>query len=108
MLWHWARRRHPEKLDKWIVDKYWHPEGNRKWVFSEGDKKLKLLSDTKIVRHTRLKLDMNPYVDKDYFIPRRIKQGIKKLKGLAKSDWEQAKKIRKPETETMTNNCCPI
>src|SRR5659263_555114 len=90
-----------------IADRYWHSEGNRKWVFSEGDKKLKLLSDTKIVRHTRLKLDMNPYLDKDYFIERKIKQGVKKLKSFAKSVWGKVKNVTKPETKTMTNNCCP-
>ncbi|WP_320408810.1 group II intron maturase-specific domain-containing protein [Candidatus Methanoperedens nitratireducens] len=104
MLWHWAKRRHPEKSNKWIADKYWHPEGHRKWMFSEGDKKLKLLSDIKIVRHTRLKLDMNPYIDENYFILRKIKQEIKKLKSLAKSVWGN---ITKPETKTITNNCCP-
>jgi RNA-directed DNA polymerase len=107
MLWHWAKRRHPEKSKKWIADKYWHSEGNRNWVYSEGDKKLKLLSDIKIVRHTKLKLAMNPYLDKDYFILRKIKQGVKKLKGLTKSVWGKVKKVTKPETETMTNNCCP-
>lgn len=107
MLWHWAKRRHPEKSNEWIADRYWHSEGNRNWVFSEGDKKLKLLSDTKIVRHTRLKLDMNPYLDKDYFIERKIKQGIKKLKSFAKSVWGKVKNVTKPETKTMTNNCCP-
>ncbi len=73
-------------------------------MFSEGDKKLKLLSDIKIVRHTRLKLDMNPYIDENYFILRKIKQEIKKLKSLAKSVWGN---ITKPETKTITNNCCP-
>jgi len=108
MLWHWAKRRHPEKSNKWIADRYWHSEGNRNWVFSEGDKKLKLLSHIKIVRNTRLKLDMNPYLDKDYFNLRKIKQGVKKLKSLAKSVGDKVKNVTKPETETMTNNCCPI
>jgi len=108
MLWHWAKRRHPEKSNKWTADRYWHSEGNRNWVFSEGDKKLKLLSDIKIVRHMRLKLDMNPYLDKEYFILRRIKQGAKKLNRLAISVWAKVKNVAKPETETMTNNnCCP-
>jgi RNA-directed DNA polymerase len=107
MLWHWAKRRHPEKSNKWIADRYWHSEGNRNWVFSEGDKNLKLLSDTKIVRHMKLKLDMNPYLDKDYFISRKIKQGVKKLKSLAKSTWGKINNMTKPETVTMTNNCCP-
>jgi RNA-directed DNA polymerase len=107
MLWHWAKRRHPEKSNEWIAERYWHSEGNRNWVFSEGDKKLKLLSDTRIVRHMRLKLDMNPYLNKDYFISRKIKKGVKKLKGLAKSAWGKVKNVIKPETKTMTNNCCP-
>jgi RNA-directed DNA polymerase len=76
-------------------------------VFSEGDKQLNLLSETKTVRYMRLKLDMNPYLDKDYFICRKVKQGIKKLKGLAKSVWGKVKNATKPETKTMTNNCCP-
>ncbi len=107
MLWHWAKRRHPDKSKHWIAGRYWHSDGNRNWVFSEGDKQLKLLSDTKIVRHIRLKLDMNPYFDKDYFISRKIKQGVKKLTGIAKNGWDKAKKICKHENETMTNNCCP-
>jgi len=107
MLWRWAKRRHPEKSSKWIADRYWYSEGNRNWVFSEGDKKLKLLSDTKIVRHTKLKLGMNPYLDKDYFISRKIKQGVKKIISLAKSVWGKVNNVTKPETVTMTNNCCP-
>jgi RNA-directed DNA polymerase len=33
-LWKWARRRHPKKNKHWIADRYFHQEGNRKWVFS--------------------------------------------------------------------------
>jgi len=73
MLWHWAKRRHPDKSRHWIANKYWHSDGKRKWIFSEGNKQLNLLSDKKIVRHTKLKLDMNPHLDKDYFILRKIK-----------------------------------
>jgi RNA-directed DNA polymerase len=108
MLWHWAERRHPDKQKNWIADRYWHSEGNRNWVFSEGDKKLNLLSDTKIVRHTKLKLDMNPYLDNDYFVLRKIKQKAKKLKDTTMKIWDKVKKICIPETVTMTNSCCPI
>jgi RNA-directed DNA polymerase len=85
MLWHWAKRRHPNKSKHWIADKYWHSDGNRNWVFSEGGKLLNFLSDTKVIRHTRLKLDMNPYLDGDYFVLRKVKQGVKKLKGIVES-----------------------
>jgi RNA-directed DNA polymerase len=107
MLWHWAKRRHPEKSKHWIADKYWHSVGRRKWVFSDGTKQLRFLSDTKIVRHIKLKLDMNPHLDKDYFISRKVKLGIKKLTTIAKKVCDEVKNICKPETMTMTNNCCP-
>ncbi|MCD4766783.1 MAG: group II intron reverse transcriptase/maturase, partial [Methanosarcinales archaeon] len=79
MLWHWAKRRHKSKhkSKRWIVNKYWHNVGNRNWVFAEGNKELKLLSDTKIVRHTKLKIGMNPYLDNDYFVLRKSKQRFK-------------------------------
>jgi len=107
MLWHWAKRRYPEKSKHWIVDKYWQNKGNRKWVFSTDKNELKHLSDTKIVRHTQLRLEMNPYLDKDYFVLRKLKRGVKKIKGFAKSVWDKAKNLNKPEAEIMINNCCP-
>jgi len=79
MLWRWAERRHPEnKAKKWIIKRHWHKEGTRKWVFSAEGKNLKCFSDTKIVRHTCLKLSMNPYQDKGYFEARRIRLRIRK------------------------------
>ncbi len=107
MLWHWAKRRHPNKPKQWIANKYWHTFGNRSWVFSKGNKQLKFLSDTKIGRHTKLKLDMNPYLNKDYFVLRKLKLGFKKLTGMTNKMRDKAMEI-KPKTETMTNNCCPI
>jgi RNA-directed DNA polymerase len=94
MLWHWAKRRHPEKSKQWIADKYWLSAGKREWVFSDGTKQLSFLSDTKIVRHIKLKLDMNPHLNKDYF-------------ALRKSKFDELKNNCKPEIMTMTNNCCP-
>ena len=107
MLWHWAKRRHPEKSKYWIVDKYWQTKRNRNWVFCTDKNELKLLSDTKIVRHTQLRPEMNPYLDKDYFVLRKLRQSTKKLKGFAKRVWDKAKNLNKPETETMISNCCP-
>jgi hypothetical protein len=66
----------------------------RKWGFSDGTKQLSFLSDTKIVRHIKLKLDMNPHLNKDYF-------------ALRKSKFDELKNNCKPEIMTMTNNCCP-
>ncbi|HEY9246740.1 MAG TPA: reverse transcriptase domain-containing protein, partial [Candidatus Methanoperedens sp.] len=108
MLWHWAKRRHPDKSKHWIANRYWHSDGKRKWIFSEGNKQLNLLSDTKIVRHTKLKLDMNTHLDKDYFTLRKIKLGVKKLTCMTNKVRDKTMNIYKPKTETMTNNCCPI
>ena len=73
MLWAWAKRRHPDKSKTWIVKRYWHEIGSRKWVFSTGTNNLKLFSDTKIVRHPNVKLDKNPYLDMEYFDLRKAK-----------------------------------
>src|SRR3990170_935575 len=108
MLWHWAKRRHNGKSKNWIAGKYWHTVGHRNWVFSIDNKQLKYLYDTKIVRHTSLKLDKNPYLDTGYFVSRKLKQGIEKLTDVQKKVLNKISKICKPITETMTNNCCPI
>jgi len=93
MLWKWAKRRHPKKSRTWIAKRYWHSEGTRNWVFSTKKNKLKLFSDTKIVRHTCLKLDRNPYLDKEYFDVRRYKLRARK-------------KANKPKTSGVeVNNC---
>jgi RNA-directed DNA polymerase len=108
MLWHWAMRRHTKKSKQWTADKYWHKVGNRNWVFSTKNKQLKLLSDTKIVRHIPLKLDKNPYLDTEYFVLRKWKQRIKKLTSKTNEVLNNVNKICKPNIVTMTNNCCPI
>jgi RNA-directed DNA polymerase len=72
LLWSWACRRHPNKGLRWIKARYWKTEGNRHWVFKDKLTLLKM-ADTKIVRHVPLKLDMNPYIDRDYFYFRRLR-----------------------------------
>jgi hypothetical protein len=51
---------------------------------------------------------MNPYIDKDYFVLRKLKQKARKLTEMANKIWDKAKEIYIPATETITNNCCPI
>ncbi len=91
ILWHWAKRKHPNKPKQWIISKYWHSSGKRNWIFSEGNKRLNFLSNTRIVRHTKLKLDMNPHLDKEYFILRKIKLGVKKLTCMTERVWDKNK-----------------
>nr|QNO50074.1 hypothetical protein NEPELPOK_00025 [Methanosarcinales archaeon ANME-2c ERB4] len=91
MLWKWAKRRHPDKSGTWVARKYWHSVGSRNWVFSTKNNRLKLFSDTKIVRHTGLKLDKNPYLDSEYFKLRKLRQKAMKLTDWYKTRWDKLK-----------------
>jgi RNA-directed DNA polymerase len=68
-IWKWACRRHNNKSRKWIKDRYFHVINTRKWVFATKTKttitRLKIASDTKIIRHTKIRGDANPY-DKEW------------------------------------------
>ena len=74
MLWSWAKRRHPNKSNPWVMKKYWQRVGTRKWVFTNGNITLINSFDTPVVRHIALKLDKNPFTDKAYFETRRQSQ----------------------------------
>jgi RNA-directed DNA polymerase len=71
ITWRWGKRRHPNKGYKWIFNKYWIPEGSRKWVFQTKETKLLQFSDFQIRRHLLPKLDANPYLDRSYFLTRK-------------------------------------
>jgi len=88
ILWKWAKRRHPKKSKGWIARKYWHSDGNRKWIFSTETTKLKLFSSTGIVRQPYLKLDVNPFLNPEYFEKRKYRQGVRKLAGKFKEIWK--------------------
>ncbi len=57
--WMWANRRHNNKGRRWIKDKYFKKDGTRNWVFKTEVKSktytLNKHSDTKIVRHVKVK-----------------------------------------------------
>lgn len=87
MLWRWAKRRHPKKNRKWITANYWHSKGFRQWMFSSGGIELLRLGDVPIVRHTKIRMDVNPYLDTEYFARRKFRQGMKRLSGRFKKIW---------------------
>ncbi len=64
-LWQWCCRRHPKKGKKWIKNRYFHSIETRNWVFAaktdKGLVKLKRASDTKILRHVKIRKEANPY-----------------------------------------------
>jgi RNA-directed DNA polymerase len=91
MLWMWAVKRHPNKGKRWVKDRYWKTEGTRHWVFQGERKRLRKMSDLKIVRHVSLKLNKNPYIDRGYFDKRKLMLEANKLTGRAKRIWNQQK-----------------
>ena len=81
LLWKWARKRHGNKGRHWISRRYWKTEGNKHWVFKDTLTLLRFC-DTKIRRHIRLKLEMNPYLDTDYFRRRKYRLLVNRTMGL--------------------------
>ena len=79
-LWRWCRRRHPKKNAHWVADRYFVREGTRGWIFQASQHVVKgrirrlplpedgrryptlfRMSDTKIVRHIKIRQDAHPY-----------------------------------------------
>ena len=87
LLWRWAKRRHPHKGRWWVSTKYWHRKGNRNWVFRTENKELLRVDHISIVRHTRVRMDANPYLDHEYFAKRKVEHGMKRLSGRFKQIW---------------------
>lgn len=73
LLQRWAKHRHPNKNKWWRLNRYWHAKDIRRWVFSTNDIELINLKQIKIVRHLKLKIYKNPFIDKEYFDKRKIR-----------------------------------
>jgi RNA-directed DNA polymerase len=80
-LWKWARHRHPGKSPKWIMKRYWKTVGNKHYVFMDT-LTLRKMCDKKIIRHIPLKLDKNPYIDREYFQKRQYRLLVNRILGL--------------------------
>lgn len=73
LLHYWAKHRHPNKSKWWRLNKYWHEKNGKPWVFMTEEYSLINLRRIKIVRHPKLQILKTPFLDKEYFILRRIK-----------------------------------
>lgn len=69
-LWQWARRRHPQKSNGWVKQKYFCTHQGRQWVFfgkgesrksGEGEAYLYTMGRTPIRRHVKIRGQANPY-----------------------------------------------
>ena len=101
-LWRWARRRHPYKSCGWVRRKYFRTQGHRHGVFAtktqgyNGQPRTLTLisaSDTRIVRHVRVKSDANPFDPAwdSYFAHRQGVRMLERLQGRSfpKRLWQQ-------------------
>jgi len=69
MLWHWAVRRHPNKGQVWIRQRYFQTWGDNHWAFTGvvpgdgGTRTLRLVkaSRTRVYRHIKVRNAANPY-----------------------------------------------
>jgi RNA-directed DNA polymerase len=81
LLWKWVRRKHGNKGRWRISRRYWKTEGNKYWVFKDTLTLLRFC-DTKVRRHIPLKLELNPYIDTDYFRRRKYRLLVNRKLGL--------------------------
>jgi len=93
MLWRWAKRRHPHKGKGWRKARYWHRKGDRNWVFCTDKNELLRLDYTPIIRHSKVRMKANPYLDTDYFTELKFNRGVKRLSGKFKTVWKNQKGI---------------
>jgi hypothetical protein len=72
------------------VQRYWKTAGKHHWTFKDTLTLLRM-NEKKIIRHIPLNLDMNPYIDTDYFHRRQYRLLVNRNLGL-----------KLPDTETKT------
>ena len=73
LLQRWAKHRHPNKSSYWRLNKYWHSQGYKRWLFMTDSNALINLRTIHIVRHTKLQLSKNPFLNPKYFKIRKLK-----------------------------------
>jgi len=88
LLYRWAKRRHPKKGKWFTTTKYWRRILNRSWVFATDNIALLRVDHIPIVRHIKVRMNANPYIDVEYFAERKFKQGMRRLSGRFKNVWK--------------------
>jgi len=88
-LWRWARRRHPNKGERWTKARYFRRIKGRDWRFAEKDKALLTLTSFHKKPHIKIDGSRNPYSpeDEDYFDARLARKMESDLKGRRKLAW---------------------
>ncbi len=92
LLWHkiyrWAQRKHSQKSAQWILQKYFKPEGGRRYSVVGKTQRLRRHSDTQITRHIPLREGASPYDGNwSYWGTRRGKYlGLSSIRGTLLKD----------------------
>jgi RNA-directed DNA polymerase len=73
LLQQWAKHRHPTKNKWWRLNKYWHEKDGTRWLFTSDKYELINLKRINIIRHPKLQISKNPFIDSDYFVKRKMK-----------------------------------
>ena len=73
LLQQWAKHRHPNKNKWWRLNKYWHEKNCKRWLFMSDEYSLINLRRIQIIRHPKLQISQNPFINKEYFEKRRVK-----------------------------------
>jgi len=96
-LWRWAKRRHPNKSQNWIAERYFRSDGFRHWIFFARSKDgkgqpnnldLVYAAYTPIKRHVKIKGEAHPFdpTYRDYFLRRETN----KITGSSKTGLKEA------------------
>lgn len=73
LLQRWAKHRHPNKNKWWRLNKYWHEKNHKRWSFMTDEYSLINMRTIDIIRHPKLQISRNPFIDEKYFTKRRIR-----------------------------------
>lgn len=86
------KQTYPNKSIEQLKKKYWYKQPDGRFVFALTTNKnfsVINLSDIILVRHKRIDLKKNVFLDRDYFEERENEQEINKVSGKYKSIWER-------------------
>ena len=114
----WGYRRHPNKSKTWSNNKYWHTIGMNNWRFAsksgeEFNAVLPMHSETKIVRHVKVKGDASPFDgNTNYWATRmgrhpEVKASVARLLKKQKGKCNQCNLTFKPGDKIETDHIIP-
>jgi RNA-directed DNA polymerase len=88
-LWRWAVRRHPNKGQRWIKQRYFAYVDGRDWRFGDKDQLLLCLARVRKRKHVKIMAEANPYdpAFDEYFSGRLAARMLQTLEDRKKLRW---------------------